>query len=332
MKKIEQMEKISVIVPIYNVQNYLEECINSILKQDYENIEIILIDDGSTDKSGIICDKYKKKYNSIIKVFHKKNGGLSDARNYGIRHATGRYIAFVDGDDIVLSDYLSSMYNNLKKSNVLVSACGFVKYFDDGTINEINFKNIEKKYDKYDAQKYLNIIGYFNVSACNKLFDIKLFDDIIFPVGKKSEDWFVMYKLLYKAGEIYYSSIPKYYYRQRYGSITKNSVINYDCIEAAKEVLNFYEINMPEIIQYGVQSFVFSAIGVYNTILIRMNKKTELKALKNQIYNEKKRFTYSSLSIARKIQVFLFFNALPIYNFTFKMFNLIRKKEGKYEK
>lgn len=326
MEKEEQMEKISVVVPIYNVQNYLEECINSILNQDYKNMEIVLVDDGSTDNSGIICDNYEKKYNEQVKVFHKKNGGLSDARNYGIKHATGKYIAFVDSDDIVLGDYLSSMYNNLKNNNVLVSACGYVRYFDDGTINEINFNNIEKKFNRYDTQKYLNVVGYFNVSACNKLFDISLFEDIHFPVGKKSEDWFVMYRLLYKAGEIYYSSIPKYYYRQRQGSITKNSVINYDCIEAAKEVLSFYEENMIEVIPYGVQSFVLSTIGVYNTILIRDSKSTDLNSLKKQIYKERNRFTYDSLPLTRKIQTFLFFYMLPIYNGLFKIFDLMRKK------
>ena len=209
-------ELVSVIIPIYNVEKYLEECIESLIAQDYPNIEIILIDDGSTDKSKEICKLYSKKY-SNIETYHKENGGLADARNYGIKKANGKYICFIDSDDFVKSDYISSMYNNLKKHNVQISACGYSHYYSDKKIINKNFRNIAKKYDKDEAQIYLNLIGYFNVAAWNKLYDKNLFNDIEFPKGKKSEDMFIMYKLVEKAGSIYYSSDEKYLYRQREG-------------------------------------------------------------------------------------------------------------------
>ena len=317
-------EKISIIVPIYNVEKYIKDCVNSLIRQDYENIEIILVDDGSTDDSGSICDEYEKNNKNVFS-YHKKNGGLSDARNYGIDKSNGKYIAFVDGDDIVENDYISFMYNLIKKENVKISACGIKKLYDNGTIKDDNFKNIQKKFIGDEAEIYLNIIGYFNVSACNKLFEKELFNRIRFPKGKKSEDWFIMYKIVEKAGEIYYDSTPKYIYRQRTGSITKSAQINLDAINAAEEVYHYY-LNNNEVRKYAGQSLAFAIIGVYNSYLTSgIYEKDKLKEYKKKVKNIKY-ITYKKLSKTRKVQLFLFKNCNLLYNVIFKRYNKKRKK------
>lgn len=321
-----EKELISIIVPIYNVEKYLEECIESLIWQDYENIEIILVDDGAQDKSPEICNQYSEKYSKIT-VYHKENGGLSDARNYGIKKANGKYICFVDSDDFVKPDYISSMYNNLKKHNVQISACGYSHYYSDKKIVNKNFQNIEKKYDKDEAQIYLNLIGYFNVAAWNKLYNKNLFDDIEFPKGKKSEDMFIMYKIIEKAGSIYYSSEEKYLYRQREGSITKNNNINTDCIEASKQVYTYFKNNnRARVLPYAAQLIAFSTIGVYNAILCRDCNKNKMKQLRSTVIEIKKDLTYDKLSKSRKIQLYLFLHNSFIYDITFKIFDKIRKK------
>lgn len=124
-----QLDKISIIVPVYNVEQYITRCIESITSQTYRNIEILLIDDGSTDNSGNICDEYQKK-DSRVMTFHKTNGGLSDARNYGIKHASGQYLCFVDSDDYISKHMVEILYNNLIKYSADISACGFLTVHD----------------------------------------------------------------------------------------------------------------------------------------------------------------------------------------------------------
>ena len=315
---------ISVVVPIYNVEKYLEECIDSILSQTYENLEILLIDDGSTDSSGNIAENYMNK-SEKIKTFHKKNGGLSDARNYGINHACGKYICFIDSDDYVKEDYITTMYENLKKFNTKISACGICYLYGDQKIKEVNFQNIKKLYLGEEAQIYLNIIGFYNVSSCNKLFDINLFKNINFPRGLKSEDWYIMYKLIELSGAIYYDSNSKYVYRQRDGSITKSSTANIDSIKAAETVYQHF-INNANVKKYAAQALAFAIIGVYNHSL-RQKKYQDLSKLTRKFKKIYKDITYSKLPFARKIQLFLFNYFQKLYNEMFK-FIILQKKRG----
>ena len=316
---------ISIIVPVYNVEQYLRECIESLKKQTYSNVEIILVDDGSKDQSSTICDDLAME-DERIHAFHKTNGGLSDARNFGIEKSNGIYISFVDSDDIVSADFIQSMYDNITANDVKIAACGYCHYYDSGDMVKINFDGINKYYDNYEAQKYLNIIGYFNVSACNKLFYRDLFKSIFFPVGKKSEDWYVMYLLIEAAGGIYYNSQIKYFYRQRQGSITKSININYDCIDAAKEVYNYYSIkSLKGAIPYAAQSLVFAYIGVYNAHLCNTNNKVEMKIIRAQVLIMRKDITFNELSRSRKLQLLLFLNSKVLYNIAFKLFDKRRK-------
>ena len=209
---------------------------------------------------------------------------------------------------------------------VKISSCGYCHLYDSGQQMKINYEGIDCFYKGIEAQKYLNIIGYFNVSACNKLFDKDLFKDIQFPVGKKSEDWYIMYRLIEKAGGIYYNSDVKYFYRQRVGSITKSVNVNTEAIDAAKEVFVYYEEKKwYDAIPYAAQSLAFAYIGVYNAYLCGSNDKNRMKKIRKKVINLKKELTFDELSKVRKAQLLLFLNSKTIYDIAFKIFNLKRK-------
>lgn len=239
---MEEKDKISIIVPVYNVEEFLPRCVKSILKQSYKNIEILLIDDGSTDESGTLCDNYANN-NTNIKVYHKKNGGLSDARNYGIEKATGKYIAFIDSDDYVAEDYCKILYNNLIKYEADISICSFVK--TDGKNDNIGeIKEQIKTYTGIDKQK--NILNHMNTIttvAWNKLYRKEIWNNLRYPKGKINEDEFVVHYLMYKAKKVVYTNMILYYYYQRSNSIMKKkfSSERFDVIDAFQDRWQFYK-------------------------------------------------------------------------------------------
>ena len=212
-----QLDKISIIVPVYNVEQYITRCIESIISQTYRNIEILLVDDGSTDNSGNICDKYQKK-DSRITIFHKTNGGLSDARNYGIKHASGQYLCFVDSDDYISKHMVEILYNNLIKYSADISACGFLTVHD-GTCGEKKSAAQRKIYTKEEALKELLKDSSFSNYAWNKMYKRTLFNGVEYPIRKKMEDLGTTYKLILNANKLVYDSSKLYYYYQREDSI-----------------------------------------------------------------------------------------------------------------
>lgn len=232
------MEKISIIVPIYNVEQYLEKCIISIINQTYKNIEIILVDDGSKDNSGKIADEYKKTDDRIV-VIHKENGGLSDARNCALDIATGDYITFVDSDDYIDIRYCEMLYNALIKTNADIAICEMQYVYDDKYENNNNENIKTEEYLKGDAMiKYMDT-EY--VVACAKLYKSELFNDLRYIVGKIHEDEFMFHKVFFKCKKIVYINSKLYAYRQRESSITKTeySIKKLDAICALEDRLKF---------------------------------------------------------------------------------------------
>ena len=231
---INKMDKlVSVIVPVYNVQEFVGECIESIINQTYTNMEIILVDDGSTDQSGVICDEYAKK-DKRISVIHKENGGLSDARNAGVIQAKGEYISFVDSDDYLAPETISKFYKELNLHDCDIAVCNIMRFYDDGTTDEFYVPTYEttilKGNDKFETLK--------QPSVCNKLFKAKLFTDIKFPKGKFYEDTFVYHVLAYRAKKIVLTGYAGYWYRLRKSSILGEQKINekyFDAVEAIWE-------------------------------------------------------------------------------------------------
>ena len=182
--------KVSVIVPVYNVETFLPYCVESLVNQNFEDYEILLIDDGSTDNSGEICDRFSKKY-PVVKVFHKENGGLSDARNYGMLHAKGEYFVFVDSDDLVGRDYLKVLHNLVEEYNVDISVIDSVRIrnYDINNISKViddntTLSSSEKILSKEDALKSMLVRKDLGVSAWGKMYKRSLFDNISYPKGK----------------------------------------------------------------------------------------------------------------------------------------------------
>lgn len=242
---------ITVVIPIYNVEKYLRKCIDSVIDQSYKNIEIILVDDGSPDNCGKICDEYKVK-DQRIKVIHKPNGGLSDARNAGINIAKGKYITFIDSDDYILEDCIQTLYNNIKKSNKDISI-GQIQILKNE--NSLHSKQVTHEETRcYDTSVSLEKLLYnteYTSNMAGKLFKTVLFEKIKFPFGKKYEDLATVYKIIANSNGVVVTN--KFVYRYlstREGSIMneKFSETRMDSVYFAEEILKFIKDNYNNII------------------------------------------------------------------------------------
>lgn len=216
---------ISVLMPVYNVKNYVAEAIESILKQTYTNFELIIINDGSTDGSGSIAEAYKAK-DKRIKLYHIENGGLANARNLALSYAQGEFVAFVDSDDSVSNDYLEVLINAISKYNADVSFCSYYRYVEEEKmfyypVLEEGYE--EKVFSGLEAyQNYYNPVNAYNISlvvAWGKLIRKELFSQICFPTGRILEDSFTIYKLYFLTNKIAYVNKHLYMYRIRPNSI-----------------------------------------------------------------------------------------------------------------
>lgn len=205
---------VTVIVPVYNVKEYLSECIASIIHQTYKNLEIIIVDDGSTDGSSEICDKFQRKDRRIT-VIHKENGGLSSARNCGLEVAKGRYISFIDSDDFILPDMIETLLNSIKKNDADVACCDF--FSDRNSCMEYEGEYV---FDRETAISRLFDAKGFCCYAWNKLYRKFLFDNIQYPVGELFEDIKTTYAIFKKSTRISYVRKREYFYRLREESIT----------------------------------------------------------------------------------------------------------------
>ena len=218
-------ELISVIVPIYKVEAYLPKCVESIRNQTYRNLEIILVDDGSPDHCGELCDQYANE-DDRIKVIHKKNGGLSDARNAGIEIAKGAYIGFVDSDDYIHPQMYELLYYGIKEKDAQIAVCKFQNVKEDATVSFQNKDKVAWTTITGEQEKFEYSLGEFTTVcftvAWNKLYCSELFQKIRYPYGKIHEDEFTTYKTIELADRIVYTEEMLYYYVQRQGSIMDN--------------------------------------------------------------------------------------------------------------
>ena len=214
------MDKISIIVPIYNVEKYLDECLNSIVNQSYTNLEIVLVDDGSPDNCPKMCDEWAKKDNRII-VIHKENGGLSDARNAGLNAITGDYFVFVDSDDFVHKDYIKILKDGIDKYNADICIASHIRF-----LNSVTQEEIDSNYELHDSlQAYFRLANWHKdyVVAWSKMYKTNIFRDLQFKKGKINEDEFYITEVYYKTDKIVYTPAKIYFYRENPNSITGKS-------------------------------------------------------------------------------------------------------------
>lgn len=264
MKEGVDVEKISIIVPVYNVDSYLRPCLESVLAQTHQTIEVILVDDGSTDTSGEICDEYKAIDNRI-KVVHKRNGGLSSARNEGLKYSTGQYIGFVDSDDVINPDMFLILYEQLKSYHAEIAVCNMC--YDKKKLGETNSDKIEVM-DTAKALGCLSIAKPFGSHACNKLFDAKLIGNIRFPENKTYEDLYTIYKWIARAHKIVYIDRNLYFYRSNPQGITKLkfSKSNMNIIYGNLELLVYMRENYTHNVKYVRMSLAKASVALLRKI------------------------------------------------------------------
>lgn len=318
---------ISVIVPIYNVEPYIDKCINSIINQNYKELEIILVDDGSPDNCGKICDEYAEK-DLRIKVIHKKNGGLSSARNAGLEIARGEYIGFVDSDDYIEPFMYDKLLEALLDQDCPLAICGTAYVFENGKriektrAGDIIVMNFE------EALTEMNQYRKFDMGAWSKLYKAELFDDIRFPVGKLSEDFFVMYKIFDKAKKIVFISDPAYNYLQRNNSISRNKKINRDFEYAAMEQMEYLDRYYPHMKTLGHTAYASSTLTVFDFYLKNKVKcPDDVKKHFHDVVVENYRYIKNAtfLSIEKRIQFFTFKLSPSAYALMFVVYRKFRK-------
>lgn len=257
---------ISIIIPVYNVSKYLDKCLQSVVTQTYSNIQIILVNDGSTDNSGEICDKWKKEDNRI-EVIHKKNGGLSSARNIGIEKAQGKYLMFVDSDDIVSDNLCELLHNLLLENDADLAICNTYHIFDSDNFMFQRDNKIEMVYcfDKNEAICNLWYQNIFLPSAWGKLYKKELFKQIRFTEGIIFEDIDIMHEIFYLCNKIVYTDVKAYGYVHHENSITTKKYNQKDnvILDICEKIMKF-AVNKNTKIQQAAQSYyVTGALRVY---------------------------------------------------------------------
>ncbi len=239
---------ISVIVPVYKVEPYLDRCVQSIIDQTYGNLEIILVDDGSPDNCPAMCDTWAEK-DSRIKVIHKANGGLSDARNAGMATATGEYIAFADSDDWIAPEMLRKLYDALQRDDSDIAACTVQMVWEDSTPSELLTVQTNRVLDSLEAQEALLRESLLKQPVWYKLYRRETIDGILFEVGKQHEDVYWSYQAVGRTRRVSIIDYIGYYYYQRAGSIMGEgySMKRLDAIEAYERRYRYLSSHFPEL-------------------------------------------------------------------------------------
>lgn len=289
---------ISVIVPIYKVEKYLKKCVESILEQTYSNLDIILVDDGSPDNCGDIIEEFRKK-NERIRTIHQKNGGLSDARNSGIKIAKGKYIVCIDSDDWIEKNMIEVLYKDIINTNSDISVCEFVEEDDlQNILSTKKYNNEIIEFSSKEALKSLIKQDILTNHAWNKLYKASLFEGIEYPKGQLMEDVSTTYKLFEKANKIVYQNTSLYHYIQRgtsiLGNITEKRINDQEFafFDRNKYLMEKYS-EFKEIIEldnmYNVKTLYFLAIlGGYKN-LYNSPKYAEYYAKYKKVYKENRK-------------------------------------------
>lgn len=272
---------ISIIVPIYKVEDYLDRCVQSILNQTYKNFELILVDDGSPDRCPELCDKWANK-DERIKVIHKENGGLSDARNAGMGIASGEFIVFVDSDDWVSVSYLECMMKAMKETGCDIIECEIVRTEARGVSEDTTVIAAGKAvvFQAEDALKHLIEDDCFHQYVWNKLYKRSVIQDILFEKGKTNEDEFWTYQIFGNAATVGKIDITLYYYFQRDTSImgAKYSLKRLDALEAKLQRQKYVEDKYPKLKEISLINLFTSCIYQGQMCLLKLKREELLEA------------------------------------------------------
>ncbi|MBB1080291.1 glycosyltransferase family 2 protein [Limosilactobacillus sp. STM2_1] len=313
---------VSVIIPVYNVKKYLKKCVTSLVKQTYNKFEIILIDDGSTDGSGELCDTFAQRSN-IIEVYHKKNGGLSDARNFGVKKAKYENIIFIDSDDYVDPDYVEYLVKLKRKYDSDLTISGYITESINGSVNNTVVSPIEITCSSKKAFQYLCYGKTIPIMAWGKLYSRQSLLKYPFPVGMLNEDVGTTYKLILNSGKVAIGNKASYHYIQRPGSIlhSDNGEEFFYGVIAAAEIVQVAKKRLKDrksiFAAYG--RFIIEAIGLLHRSSV--NKSVYLRS--TQLVKEKSNVNIflmlfnNNLTISKRIQFIFFFLSPKLYRLVY---------------
>ena len=318
---------ISVIVPVYNVEPYLNRCIESIVSQTYNNIEIILVDDGATDNSGIMCNEWQTK-DERIKVIHKANGGLSDARNIGIKNASGKYITCIDSDDSVDLDMIEYLYYLLKKYNCRMSLCSHRILFEKSNKVMSLGNGKEEVLNADECIKKMCYQDSVDTSAWGKLYEKDIFDDIEYPVGKLFEDIGTTYKTFIKSGNVACGYKDKYTYYVRANSIVTGSfnIKKLDLLEMTDSMARDVVRLFPSLDRATLCRRLYARFSTLNQMLDINNFRCEREDIIDFILQHRYLlFNDRCVPYRERIAIFLLSIDFYVYKFFWKLYERLFK-------
>lgn len=320
------MPRLSVIVPVYKVEKYIHKCVDSILNQTFTDFELILVDDGSPDKCGEICDEYAKK-DARIRVIHKENGGLSDARNFGIDAAKGEIIGFVDSDDIIDASMYGDMIGYMDEHDLdVVCADTYVVRNDKKKFNPRYSKDMI--FEGRNAVKEI-LDGTLDNAAWNKIYKRSVIGDVRYPKGRIYEDVATTYKFIFAAKRSGYLRRPFYYYFKRKGSIVAssfNSKSRYDCFKGYKERLEFSVKENLDCVEMCRVLAVETALATLTAFYANYEPKNSVRYLNLvNFLNKNGKSVADNLNLKNKMLLWSFFNC-GILHRIYSMLSAISKK------
>lgn len=319
---------ISVIIPVYNVERYLPRCLDSVVNQTYRNLEIFLINDGSTDRGPEICDEYASKDPRIV-VIHKENGGVSDARNRAIDVMTGSYVTFIDSDDYVDEDYVETLYNMIAEDNTELSICSHQVIYDTGK----NIRVATGERSVPDSKTALERILYdegIPLSPWSKLYSSRLFENIRFPVGRVYEDAATIYKLVDLCDRVSLYSVSKYNYMIRSNSISTSKFTSkkMDLITATSEMTTYIAGKYPDLQKACDRRLMYAYLSTLSQLVKDPDKHEEEAVLMDYIMTNRKK-VLKDRRIPRRDRLALhsLFGGIWSYRIMWKLYSKITRRE-----
>lgn len=325
------MDLISVIIPVYNVEKYLVKCLNSVLNQSYNLIEVILINDGSTDKSLSICEEYRQK-DKRIHILSQINKGPSEARNAGIKIAKGLYFIFIDSDDTIPKEFIEKLYKVLKKGNCLMAVADVKYIYTNGSVHK-NF-NLKDDIEIVGKERIMESLipkkGGISNYACNKIYHRSLFNNIQFE-GRKFEDVRTMYKILYNVEKLICTSKTEYHYYIRDSGITglyKGDFLNFDFIDANFEKYIFISDHFPNLSQLSFHQLANSFIFYFNSGIHSNNYNSDqFNDISKTINYYAKKEKYWKLSFCNYMKIIVIYHCKALYRYFYKLYKNIQSSK-----
>lgn len=319
---------ISVIIPVYKSEPFLDRCLESVMGQTYRNLEIILIDDGSPDRCPQICDSWAHK-DPRVRVIHQQNSGQAAARNKGLDNAHGQLIGFVDPDDWISTGMYESMYCNLHAANADIAYTASAHTFEDGSVSTKHVvPNIHIEISAGEGFKYVNLPGYFGTAPWDKLLKKEIVGDLRFPESvPRGDDYGFTYETLHRASRIVYDSSPMYFYRQSHETLSNTpSTIGTLAAEETAKMVKLVRQNYPEQIPFALYGHLTTMLGLYDQAI--MSNQTSQVIWRNfaktiRVFIKENQYVISqkvTLPVNRRIQIELCKRSFPLYAAFFRLY------------